>query len=103
MKKFKLKKGDLIKTTSNKEHKLLLKTLKQEGFKIYRTTWVDRYDDCIDGYNLIYFNGKKFESFHKEDLTGMLRNKVKRKFKAKKVIASFRTSYHDCKLTHLFI
>jgi len=99
----KFKKWDLIKTTSNKEHATVIKTLKERGFRIDSLTWDDRYEDHEDGYKYILYKRKRFEAFDKDDLKTFGHwYKIKRKFKASEVISSYRTSYGGNKLKHRF-
>jgi nitrate/TMAO reductase-like tetraheme cytochrome c subunit len=99
----KLKKGDLIKTKSNKEHKTVIRILKTNGFKINKHTWRDRHRDYSDRFNFILFDGKTFESFCYDDIEiPSIRKKIKRKVKAEKLISSYRTSYDNSKLKHRF-
>lgn len=96
------KKGDLVITKSRKEHMRFLDHVIKHNMRVGGVAWEDRYTDCDDGYNRLFYNGKKWKSFDKEDFRIMrLKRKTKRKFKAKKVL-SFRTTYEGSMVKHRF-
>jgi hypothetical protein len=57
------KRGDVINTSSNKNHKKIIELLHKHGYKIDRTTWDDRDGDWECDYFRLRFSGKKISIF----------------------------------------